>query len=369
MKYFMPVKVYDEDDAVKNHASEIASYGRKALIVTGRSSAEKCGALADVTDALQQNDTEWCVFSQVEENPSVETVMKARDFGLAEGADFVIGIGGGSPMDASKAIALMIRKADKDISYLYHPDGDSSALPVAAVPTTCGTGSEVTGVSVLTDPDRNLKKSIPHKIFPALSLVDGKYLQAAPASVLANTAFDALTHLVESWLNSKANDFSRMCSDAGLRAWARSLDVLRGTKAPGAEDFENMMYASTLAGMAIAHTGTTLPHGLSYSVTYFLHVPHGKATAYFTAGYLNEAPREDREYILKAAGFSSLEDFQAVYHRACGPLQADRERLLEVLEQAVQETASNPAKLALAPFAVDPQMLRRIAFFELNSEA
>ena len=367
--FYMPARVFQEQDAVINHARDLAALGKKALIVTGRHSAMANGSYQDVTKALDQEGVGHVLFNEVEENPSIYTIMKARDLGLSEGVDFVIGIGGGSPMDASKAIALMIRKADKDISYLYHPDGDSSALPVAAVPTTCGTGSEVTGVSVLTDPDRNLKKSIPHKIFPALSLVDGKYLQAAPASVLANTAFDALTHLVESWLNSKANDFSRMCSDAGLRAWARSLDVLRGTKAPGAEDFENMMYTSTLAGMAIAHTGTTLPHGLSYSVTYFLHVPHGKATAYFTAGYLSEAPREDREYILKAAGFSSLEDFQAVYHRACGPLQADRERLLEVLEQAVQETASNPAKLALAPFAVDPQMLRRIAFFELNSEA
>lgn len=367
--FYMPTRVYQEREAVKNHAWELPAFGKKALIVTGRRSALANGSYADVTAALDREGIAHVLFSEVEENPSTYTVMKARDLGVSEGVDFVIGIGGGSPMDAAKAIALMIRKADKDMSYLYSPDGDSQTLPVVAVPTTCGTGSEVTGVSVLTDPDRKLKKSIPHKIFPALALVDGKYLTDAPISVLANTAFDALTHLVESWLNSKANDFSRMCSDAGLKAWAQSLDVLRGIRRPGEEDFANMMFASTLAGMAIAHTGTTLPHGLSYSLTYFLHVPHGKATAYFTAGYLAEAPKEDRDYILKTAGFSSIEDFQQVYRSACGPLEPEKVRILEVLEQAVMETASNPAKLSLAPFPVDYQMLRRIAYYELNTEA
>ncbi|MBQ4303881.1 MAG: iron-containing alcohol dehydrogenase, partial [Lachnospiraceae bacterium] len=185
---------------------------------------------------------------------------------------------------------------------------------------------------------------------------------------LANTAFDALTHLVESYLNSKANDFSRMCVDAGLKAWAQSLDILKGEREPGDDDYYSMMLASTLAGMAIAHTGTTLPHGLSYSMTYFLHVPHGKATAYFTAGYLNEAPEKDRDYLLHTAGFSSVQDFQKVYRKACGPLDAEEERVREVLGKAVLETGSNPAKLSLAPFPVDMDMLERIAYFELNSE-
>ena len=366
--FYMPTRVFSEKDAVKNHVRDLSALGSRALIVTGRHSAMANGSYQDVTDALDSAGISHVLFNEVEENPSTYTIMKARDLGIAEKVDFVIGIGGGSPMDAAKAIALMIRKSDKDISYLYSPDGDSKTLPVAAVPTTCGTGSEVTGVSVLTDPDRQIKKSIPHKIFPDLALVDGKYLKYASKKILANTAFDALTHLVESYLNSKANDFSRMCVDAGLKAWALSLDILKGDREPGEDDFYNMMLSSTLAGMAIAHTGTTLPHGLSYSMTYFLHVPHGKATAYFTAGYLNEAPEKDRDYLLHTAGFASVRDFQAVYHRACGPLEAEEERIREVLKKAVLETGTNPAKLSLAPFPADMAMLERIAYFELNSE-
>jgi alcohol dehydrogenase len=199
----MPVPVFEEHDAVRNHAADFKKFGRKALIVTGRSSAKKNGAYDDVTSALDVQGITHVLFDEVEENPSIETVMKARDLGVREQADFVVGIGGGSPLDAAKAISLMIRHADKDISYLYSPDGGSEALPIVAVPTTCGTGSEVTPVSVLTNTPKGIKKSIPHKLFPQLALIDGKYLGFAPERVLACTAFDALTHLVESELNSK----------------------------------------------------------------------------------------------------------------------------------------------------------------------
>ena len=362
--FYIPVRVYEESGAVTNHASDIASYGTKALIVTGRHSAFSNGSFADVTAALESKGIPYSVFSEVEENPSTETIMKARDFGIRENADFVIGIGGGSPLDASKAIALMMRHADKDIRYLYNPDGDSSALPVISVPTTCGTGSEVTPVSVLTNTEKGVKKSIPHKLFPELALIDGKYLAKAPMSVLANTAFDALTHLAESYLNSNATPYSRMCVDAGLKTWALSLPVLRGDSAPDETDYMNMMRASAFGGMAIAHTGTAIPHGLSYPLTVKLGVPHGKATAYFTAGYLAFAPEVDTEYVLKTAGFDSLDDFRFVYHKACGPVEAEASRLREVLDGAVEETGSNPVKLANASYSVDPKMLRSIAYYE-----
>ena len=362
--FYMPVKVYEETNVIQNHAKEIAAFGKKALIVTGRRSAFANGSYADLTKALEQEGVSFAVYSEVEENPSVHTIMKARDFGVSEKVDFVIGIGGGSPLDASKAIALMIKKADKGADYLYKPDGDSKALPIVAIPTTCGTGSEVTPVSVLTDTEKQVKKSIPHKIFADLALLDGRYLAGAPGRVLCNTAFDALTHLIESYLNSKASDYSRMCVDAGLKVWARSQPVIRGEKKPGEADLLNMLRASMMAGMAIAHTATTIPHGLSYAVTTHLGVPHGMATAYFTAGYLAEAPEADRDYLLKTAGFASLEDFRDTYHAACGEIRADETELRKVLDMAVAELSGNPVKLALAPFAVD---VRRIAYFELEN--
>ncbi len=365
-QFYMPVRVFEENDVVVHHAADLAALGSKALIVTGRHSAEKNGSLRDVEAALDSVGRGYAVFNEIEENPSVATVMKARDFGLAEGADFVIGVGGGSPMDASKAIALMMKHSDRGESYLYTPDGPSDTLPLAAVPTTCGTGSEVTAASVLTRTELQTKGSIPHRIFPDIALIDGKYLRTASKSVLANTAFDALTHLYESWLNVKATPMSRMCVDAGLREWAKSLDVIRGLREADDTDRFNMMRASAMAGMSIAQTATTLPHGLSYSVTVRLGVPHGKATSYFTAGYLAEASEEDRDYLLHTAGFRDLEDFRAVNAAACGRIDAPEAELRTILEGAVDDLCANPKKMALAPFSPDREMLRRIAFYEIS---
>ncbi len=364
--FYMPARVFEEEGAVLNHAGDLAAMGRKALLVTGRRSARANGSYDDVVKALESKGVSHVLFDEIEENPSTHTIMKARDFGVSEGVDFVIGIGGGSPMDAAKAISLMICHKGEGVDYLYRAGADDSVLPIVCVPTTCGTGSEVTPVSVLTIPEKQTKKSIPFKIFADLALIDGRYLASCSPRVLHNTAFDALTHLIESYLNSKASDYSRMCVDAGLRVWSRSLPVIRGERTAGPEDYANMMRASMMAGMAIAHTATTLPHGLSYSVTTKLHVPHGKATAYFTAGYLSEAPEKARSYLLQTAGFTDLADFRTVYHRACGEIEAEEGLLKEVLQGAVEELSSNPVKLGLAPFPVDREKLEKIAFYELT---
>ena len=139
MRFFMPTAVRQEQNCVARHAEELAACGRNALIVTGRHSARENGSLNDVIMALDAQGVRYAVFDQVEENPSVETVMAARDAGLAAKADFVIGIGGGSPLDAAKAAALMLAHPEKDWHYLYET-ADSAALPVAAVPTTCAVG-------------------------------------------------------------------------------------------------------------------------------------------------------------------------------------------------------------------------------------
>jgi alcohol dehydrogenase len=293
----------------------------------------------------------------VEENPSVETVMKGRDLGLSRGADFVIGIGGGSPMDAAKAIALMIRCKDAGADYLYDSSAVTDALPVVCIPTTCGTGSEVTAVSVLTRHSIRAKGSIPHKIFPRLALLDGKYLMAAPRRVITDTSIDALAHMYESYLNTKSTDFSRMCVDAGLKAWSRSREVILSGAPLTIDNCSDMLNASMFAGMAIAHTGTTLPHGMSYPLTYETGMPHGKACGYFLSGYLREADPEDAAYLLKGAGFADVDSLEAYFQATCGRDQAPE----SVLMQSIQNTLSSPAKLAQCPFPVDEAVLRRIA--------
>lgn len=358
MMFYMPAKVYEEKNAVLNHADEIKGVGTKALIVTGRNSAKACGALSDVVSAL--SDTPYVIFDEVEENPSIETVMKAREIGVSENVDFVIGIGGGSPMDAAKAIALMICNGERDESLLYDKSAETKALPVVAVPTTCGTGSEVTGASVLTIHEKRTKAGIPHKIFPVLSLVDAKYLRSASLDIIKSTSVDALAHLVESVINSHASPFSLMCAENGLAMWSRVKEPLITGNITDA-DYDFLMHSSVLAGMAIAHTGTSIPHGLSYAVTYEVGVPHGRACGIFLANYLKAARANGLEnevdVVLALLGFSSEDHLSEFMDTLFGKTEIPK----EILENATLKLSENKAKLAYSPFLVNYEMLCEIA--------
>lgn len=353
MYFYLPTKLYSERDCVKKYAAEWAALGKKALIVTGKSSAHN-GALADVTEALTQAHTAYCIFNETEENPSIEMVMKVRDYGLQEQADFVIGIGGGSPMDASKAIALMMAHPEKEADFLYEK-GDDSALPVVEVPTTCGTGSEVTPYAILTIHAKRTKSSLPHRIYPAYALIDGKYLMSASRNVLVNTAVDALGHFIESYINVNATDYSRMICEYGMKLWSSAKNVLIGA-ALTEEESDRLMKASAMAGMAISQTGTALPHGLSYYLTYENKVPHGRAVGYFLPGYLAQAKPMLRREVLSLIGFPDIQYFASFIHKLIGHMDAED----ALIEKAVQGMMSNEAKLKNVPYQVTAEMLYQI---------
>ena len=356
---YMPVPVHSEPYAVQRHRQALADLGTHALIVTGRSSSRTNGSLQEVLEVLQQHGRSVTVFDTVEENPSVDTVVQAAEAGQQAGADFVIGVGGGSPLDAAKAVAFLLAQSDLTTgAEMLYRSGNDRHVPLALVPTTCGTGSEVTPVSVLTRPALQTKKSISHKIFADLALIDGRYLATAPLSVLRNTALDALTHLIESYLNRQADELSRMIVDAGLTLWQRYRHVLETGEADENER-QGLMNASALAGMAIAQTSTTIPHGLSYSLTIRRHIPHGKAVGYFTAGYLAAAEEADRQYLLCKAGFNDLNDFQQWYIRLYGRIEVEE----KLLRQAAEELWQNQQKVQTAPFAVTQESLYAMALF------
>lgn len=353
MYFYLPTRIYSERDCVKTYAAQWTALGKKALIVTGKSSAVN-GALADVTDVLTERGVSYCIFDGTEPNPSVEQVMQVRDIGLQEQADFVIGIGGGSPMDAAKAVALMMANAEKGPEFLYQKE-EAAALPVVEVPTTCGTGSEATPYAILTRHDAQIKASLPHKIYPAYALVDGKYLVGARRDILVNTSVDALGHFIESYINTNATKFSHMLCEYGLGVWSSAKNVLIGAEITP-EECDTLLFASTLAGMAIAHTGTALPHGLSYYLTYEKGIPHGKAVGYFLPGYLASSGPMIRRKVLALAGFPDIQYFTAFIHRLLGPMAVDE----ELVTKAVHGIMSNESKLRNVPFSVTEAMLYQI---------
>lgn len=354
MQLYIPTQIYSEPDCVLNHAREICSYGKKALIVTGKRSAKANGSLKDITSVLKNGHIPYSIFDEIEENPSVETVMKARAFGLQEAVDFVIGVGGGSPLDAAKAIALMISNPEKTEEILYE-NISLPSLPVIAVPTTCGTGSEVTPYAILTLHNKRTKKSISHRVFPKLALLDMKYLKCLPCETLVNTAVDALAHLIESYLNTNSNELNRIYSSEGLRMFKKCKNCLL-ERTFSDVDYNSLLHMSMLGGMAIAHTGTSLPHGLSYAVTYELSVPHGKAVGIFLGKFMEYYPDENAAHaVLRLMGFDCMDDFINCLKSLTGTVNVEN----ALMENNISELMKNPAKLKNYPFPLSLEELRR----------
>lgn len=354
MKCYLPTMVFQERNAVKNHSEQMAGYGKKALLVTGRNSSKKNGALQDVIDGLEAHHTAYVIFDKVTENPTIESVMEAAGLGRAEGTDFVIGIGGGSPLDAAKAIALMVQNRDTPAEILYQ-NVKLRHLPVVEVPTTCGTGSEVTPYAILTRNDIQTKQSISHLVYPELALTDAKYIMHAPDSVIINTAIDALGHMLESYFHTKATDYSRMFAQYAMEVWSEAARVLFGLDAEE-EDYDRLMFASSLAGMAITHTGTSLPHGLSYYLTYHRGIPHGKAVGVFLPSYLRVVSEEyeaQTMMALRALGFGSIEQFAGFIREMLGTVSLSAEEIRDM----VDEMAGNQKKLSAAPVMVTKETL------------
>ena len=222
------------------------------------------------------------------------------------------------------------------------------SLPLVAIPTTCGTGTEATPASVLTNRKGGFKKSIAHKIFPKLSLVDGKYLAFASKELIVNTAVDALAHLVESYLNSQSNAYNRMFPEYGLKCWEQNKEALLSNSPINENLYENLMLASTLAGMSIAHTSTAVPHGMSYDLTYNLNVPHGKAVGYFLAAYMEvceKAVPKDVRTILDLLKLKDVAAFAEMVKALIGTYELPR----ATVEKFATRMCGNSSKLKLSP--------------------
>ena len=354
MKYYMPTRVFSEKNCIANHSAELAALGSHALIITGKSSSKLNGSLDDIISALKKHSVEYTVFDKTEENPSVETVMAARDAGLECNADFVIGIGGGSPLDAAKAAALMIRNSNRSWEFLYE-SSPAAALPLAAVPTTCGTGSEVTGVAVLTRHDMKTKVSAKHKVFPDIALIDGKYLLKAPKRIIVNTSIDALAHLIESAINTSADTYSDMSVFSGLSLWKKCRPYIDGSEELNEEAAQLLMDTAALAGISIAQTGTTIPHSLSYMLTYHAGIPHGAAVGAFQSKYLKYADPDRKAAVLSAAGFRDTDELGR-YISSLAPVRADR----SLLESSAESVLHNKAKLGLCPYIITENIMSDI---------
>ena len=312
--YSMPTKVYFGENSILKNKELFTTIGKKALIVTGRNSAKKNGSYDDLVKALSEVGVDYILFDEVEENPSLETIEKGSKVGKENKVDFVIGIGGGSPMDASKAMAIFIKNPEVTIDNIFSQK-QLNSLPVVAVATTSGTGSEVTQYSIVTTNKEKTKKNLGQSVFPLAAFLDSKYTFDLPYDITVNTAIDAFTHLVEGYLNTNSTYMSEIYGEKGFELFKYCFEKLVNKELD--REFRNkVMLASTLGGMQIAQTGTSLPHGMGYALTYFKGLPHGLANGVLTIEYLRSFKDKRKiNRMLNLLGLNTLDQLEDIFNK------------------------------------------------------
>jgi len=276
MSSFMPVRLFWGRNCLKDSTYPFNQLGRKALIVTGRHSADISGALKHVQTVLKKAGVSYVHFNQVPENPPLKTVQDAADLCVEENCDFIMGIGGGSPVDAAKAVAVAVFNK-MNAHDVYDVRRIQGALPLVAVLLTSGTGTEATPFSVLTDEENGKKAGFGHdSMFPRVSFCDPAYTRTVPPIVTRDTGLDALSHLLEGVFSTKRN--------VTLYPLIRQvvLDIMQWLEhaMKNGNDLEaraRLMMASLWGGILIAQTGTTLQHAIGYPLTVRYGVSHGRA--------------------------------------------------------------------------------------------
>lgn len=309
----LPVKVISGKDCVINNSHMLSSFGKSCFIVTGGKSAVLSGALDDVTAALRKENISYTVYDKIGPNPLLSLCRLGGKLAREAKADFILGIGGGSPLDAAKAVAVYAANESFTEEDIYSAGPRNRALPLVLIGTTSGTGSEVGRVSVLTSDKTGRKKSIsPEDCNPSLTFADPKYTCSMPYGVTVSTALDALSHAVEGYLSPKCTDIPTLFGEKAICLIWEGLKYLKETKAlPSEELREKLYYGSLYAGITLSYCGTAFPHPLGYVLTENYGTLHGTACAAFMPELMIKAEKHESkklERILALTG-ETLESF------------------------------------------------------------
>lgn len=270
-----------------------ADIGKKALVVISNGKSTKANGYLDRTlEQLAKAGKEWAVFDEIEPNPLKSTVERGAAAARKNGCDFIVALGGGSVMDASKAIASMATNDGDLWDYVCGGTGkgkplSKAPLPIIAITTTAGTGSEVDEYGVITNPDTHEKIGFGGdvRLFPAVAIVDPELMVSVPPAYTAYQGFDALFHSTETYINNVANEMSDMVSSTAIKNIGENLAkaVADGSdiKARTA-----VAWANTMSGYAMVIGGCTSEHSLEHAMSaYHQHLPHGAGLIMISLAY------------------------------------------------------------------------------------
>jgi len=269
-----PEVIYGEG-AIKNLPDVIKSLGGKRLLLVLDKHLSKSRIAEEIYQTLKENSLDFVIFDDIEGEPSTETGDECAKLGKKEGCDIVCGIGGGSTLDTAKAAAVIITNGGSVRDYQGLDKVPGPGLPKIMVPTTAGTGSEVTFTAVFIRKDEKKKGGINSKyLYPEAAILDPLLTLSVPPSITASTGLDALCHAIESFISKKATFLTEAVSLSAIKLiWENLPSVYENVS--DVKKRAGMLYGSFLAGVGLANAGVTAVHSISYPLGGVFGVPHG----------------------------------------------------------------------------------------------
>lgn len=253
-------------DALAKEADNIS--GNIMIVTTGRS-LERYGYVKQLSMLLESNSRveKVNVYDNISNNPKLTEVKDAIKIGKQNRVDMIVGFGGGSAIDAAKAVAVGISTDNNIEKYLFEgmTPGEET-LPIIAIPTTAGTGSELSKGAIISSVEDKIKTGIRgENILPEIAIVDAYYTHTVPEKISMETGFDVLAHAVESYVSVKSNIFSEMLSEKAIEIVTECLPEIKADPT-NVQAREKICYASMIMGLNLANVGTCLPHRIQYSI-------------------------------------------------------------------------------------------------------
>lgn len=338
--FLMPECIYTGNDALDLAGEKIVKLGSKALIVTDNMLI-KLGSVKKLTDLLDKNGIKYEIYSEIYSEPTDVVVNNGIKKYKECKCDFLIGLGGGSSLDTAKAVGAMITNKGKINDYLGKVI-PNPIPPLVAIPTTAGTGSEVTQFTIIADTERNIKMLLkgPHLI-PRLAVIDPFFTLSAPPKVTSSTGLDALTHAVEAYTSRKAQPLSDTFAISAVKRIFKNL--LKAYKNGSDVDARREMSIAALeAGIAFNNASVTIVHGMSRPIGALFHIPHGLSNAMLLNNCLKFALKGTPER------FCDLAKATEIYREGMTELEGG-----QVFIDAVEELCNNLNIQTLEQFGVD----------------
>ncbi|MEN3033637.1 MAG: iron-containing alcohol dehydrogenase [Aquificaceae bacterium] len=366
-EFYLPTEVIFGPGSLKRLGDVSRRFGSRALLITGKASSKKNGALMRAIEYMKKSSIEEIlVFDEVEPNPSTEIVRKASEIAIRERVDFIVGLGGGSSLDCAKAVSIVSSNEGSAWDYVNYPEGPRLvpyvARPTILIPTTAGTGSEVNSYSVISNSIRKEKLTISNSLlYPKVAIIDPELTISMDQNLTATTGVDAFTHALEA-LTNRVEDF--FASELAIK----SLKYIKSWLEVAIQEPQNikartyMSYASMLAGMAIDRKKVALIHGLEHPVSaHYPFIAHADGLAALGPSVTRFNHSSNQEgYAL----FARLMGEEEKAHRAIDAHEKFLEKInkritlkdLGVERQSLQRLSQDAAYLAQRLIFINPRL-------------